>query len=211
MPDPVLRDTFSASKAWLRALEATGRIEHEPHRTLPIVIDELAAKFGEAPALLSDRGTFSFKDLAARVNAVARWVFGAKSRQATTVGLLMPTSRIIWQSGLASRASGAASRSSTRNCAAPHWRIASALPNRGVSSFQPRCAKVSTLHSATRNSRPKFGFTKRHLDAALTSFATTPLQGQELPDRACRTVRSAFTPPAQRACRRPPTSAIAAS
>ena len=89
MADPVSRDTFSASKAWLRALEMTARIEREPQRTLPIVIDELAIQFGETPALLSDRGALSFAALAARMNTVARWAL-AQNLSGKIVGLLMP-------------------------------------------------------------------------------------------------------------------------
>ena len=44
----------SAAKAWLRALEATAPIAANPQRTLPIVIEELAESFGDAPALISD-------------------------------------------------------------------------------------------------------------------------------------------------------------
>jgi len=42
-------------KAWLRALELTAPITGSPGRTLPVVIDELAEKVGDAPALLSER------------------------------------------------------------------------------------------------------------------------------------------------------------
>jgi hypothetical protein len=40
-----------AARAWLRALEATAPIAQAPRRTFPLVIEELAAKFGDAPAL----------------------------------------------------------------------------------------------------------------------------------------------------------------
>jgi len=91
-------DRFSASKAWLRALELTARIEREPQRTLPIVIDELARRFGDAPALLSDRGSLSFSELAGRVNAIARWA-RTQGLSGKTVCLLMsnqPDYLAIW-------------------------------------------------------------------------------------------------------------------
>ena len=56
----------SASKDWLRALELTARLDADLTRTLPVVIDELAARFGAAPALISDRETLSFRALAER-------------------------------------------------------------------------------------------------------------------------------------------------
>ena len=49
-----------ANHRWLRALELTARFGERPWRTLPVVIDELAERFGDAPALLSERERFSF-------------------------------------------------------------------------------------------------------------------------------------------------------
>ena len=37
-----------ASEAWVRALKLTAPIEHDRFRTLPVVIDELAERFGSA-------------------------------------------------------------------------------------------------------------------------------------------------------------------
>ena len=54
----------SAAKAWLRALELTSPIVHQPQRILPTVIAELAAKFGETPALISDRECLTYRALA---------------------------------------------------------------------------------------------------------------------------------------------------
>ncbi len=92
------RDRFSAAKAWLRALELTARLDREPQRTLPKVIDELAARFGDAPALLSDHATLSFRELAGRVNAIARWT-RAHALSGRTICLLMrnePDYLAIW-------------------------------------------------------------------------------------------------------------------
>ena len=54
----------SANKDWLRALAATANLDKAPARTLPVVIDELAARYGDAPALLADRERLSFNRLA---------------------------------------------------------------------------------------------------------------------------------------------------
>jgi fatty-acyl-CoA synthase len=66
----------SAVQAWLRALALTKPIAEQPTRTLPAIIDELAEKFGEAPALLSDRECLTFRGLAAQSNRYARWALG---------------------------------------------------------------------------------------------------------------------------------------
>ena len=80
----------STSKGWLRALELTKPIAAQPSRVLPIIIDELAEKFGEAPALLSDRECFSFRTLAERANRYARWALAQRIAKGDTVCLLMP-------------------------------------------------------------------------------------------------------------------------
>jgi len=54
--------------AWLRALALTAPIVERPRRVLSTVIDELAERAGEAPALLSDRESLSYRALAERSN-----------------------------------------------------------------------------------------------------------------------------------------------
>ena len=57
----------------LRALRMTTPIARHPTRIFPTVIEELAERFGDAPALLSDRESFSYRELSARSNRYARW------------------------------------------------------------------------------------------------------------------------------------------
>jgi fatty-acyl-CoA synthase len=90
-------DTTSAAKAtgssvqgWLRALEMTKPIAARPMRVLPVIIDELAVTFGDAPALLSDRESFSFRALANRSNRYARWALARGLAKGDVVCLLMP-------------------------------------------------------------------------------------------------------------------------
>ncbi len=80
----------SANKDWLRALEFTGGLDKAPTRTLPVVIDELAARFGDAPALLSDRERFTFADLADRSRRYARWAMDQGLGAGDVVALMMP-------------------------------------------------------------------------------------------------------------------------
>ena len=89
---PVVRKDASASKAWLRALEMTARIEDAPRRTFPAVIEELGARFGNAPALLGLPQQFSHAQLAARANRIARWGLAQNIQKGDTVCLLMPNS-----------------------------------------------------------------------------------------------------------------------
>jgi fatty-acyl-CoA synthase len=80
----------SAAKGWLRALELTKPIADRPTRVLPVIIDELADKFGAAPALLSDRESLSYGALAERSNRYARWALGQGLAKGDVVCLLMP-------------------------------------------------------------------------------------------------------------------------
>jgi fatty-acyl-CoA synthase len=80
----------SASKDWLRALELTARLDADPTRTLPMVIDELAIRFGAAPALIADRETLSFQGLAERARRYARWARQEGLGKGDVVALLMP-------------------------------------------------------------------------------------------------------------------------
>jgi fatty-acyl-CoA synthase len=80
----------SASKAWLRALELTAPIPIHRERVLPVVIEEMAVRMGDAPALLSDRERLTYRGLAARANQYARWALAQGLAKGEVVCLLMP-------------------------------------------------------------------------------------------------------------------------
>jgi len=89
----------SASKAWLRALEMTARIEDAPARIFPVVVEELGARFGPAPALIGPNQTWSHAQLAARANRYARWALAQGIAKGDTVALLLgncPDYLAIW-------------------------------------------------------------------------------------------------------------------
>jgi fatty-acyl-CoA synthase len=74
----------------LRALRMTTHIAKNPARIFPNVIEELAARHGDAPALLSARETFSFRQLFDRSNRYSRWALKQQIAKGETVCLLMP-------------------------------------------------------------------------------------------------------------------------
>jgi fatty-acyl-CoA synthase len=87
------------SRAWLRALELTSPVAKAPWRTFPIVIEELAERFGDAPALLSDGENLSFRALAQRANRYARWARAQGLKKGDVVCLLMenrPEYMAVW-------------------------------------------------------------------------------------------------------------------
>ena len=93
------RGGSTAAKAWSRALQFTAGIADRPHRVFPAVIDELATKRGNAPALLSDRECLSFQGLAERSNRYARWAIANGLVKGDTVCLLMsnrPEYLAVW-------------------------------------------------------------------------------------------------------------------
>ncbi len=80
----------SAAKSWLRALELTAPIARHRDRVFPAVIDELAARKGDAPALLSQRACFTYRALSERSNQYARWALDQGLAKGDTVCLMMP-------------------------------------------------------------------------------------------------------------------------
>lgn len=63
----------SALKAWVRALERTAPIGRDPHRTLPVVIEALAAHAGARPALIGSGEAFTYHSLTEAMHRCARW------------------------------------------------------------------------------------------------------------------------------------------
>jgi fatty-acyl-CoA synthase len=93
MPSAALKPApkdASANKAWLRALEMTAKIDDRPERIFPVVIEELGARYGAAPALISARENFSHAELAARANRYARWALAQGIAKGDVVALIMP-------------------------------------------------------------------------------------------------------------------------
>jgi len=74
---PPLRGKPSAAKAWLKAIELTSRIEANPQALFADVVDDWAERQPDRPALISDRETFTYRALAARINRYARWALSA--------------------------------------------------------------------------------------------------------------------------------------
>ena len=76
-------------KAWIRALERTSNIDQDIFLTLPILIERLAEKFGEAPALFSEQDRLSYAGLAERSARYARWALTQGLKAGDVVCLMM--------------------------------------------------------------------------------------------------------------------------
>src|ERR1700732_1593449 len=77
-------------KGALRTLKMTTPIAKNPSRVFPDGVDGLAEKFGDAPALLSDRERLSYRQLAERSNRYARWALAHGLAKGDAVCLMMP-------------------------------------------------------------------------------------------------------------------------
>jgi fatty-acyl-CoA synthase len=89
----------AALRAWTRALERTAPIARAPHRTLPVVVQELAQRLGDAPALSSPAQTLSYRALAEQAQRFSRWAIDHGLVSGAGVALLMencPQYLAIW-------------------------------------------------------------------------------------------------------------------
>lgn len=89
----------SPLKAWVRALERTAAIGRDPSLTLPVLIERLAGRFADAPALIGSEGSLSYRELAAAANRYARWGLARGLAPGDIVCLLMkncPQYLAIW-------------------------------------------------------------------------------------------------------------------
>jgi fatty-acyl-CoA synthase len=95
----VTQSIGSSARVWLRALELTAPIAQNRYRILPTVIEEVAARSGDAPALLSDRESLTYRALTERANQYARWALSDGLAKDDVVCLLMtnrPEYMAIW-------------------------------------------------------------------------------------------------------------------
>jgi fatty-acyl-CoA synthase len=85
-----LKADVSAARGALRTLHLTQPIAKNPTRVFPYVMSDLAERFGNAPALISEREQLSYRELVARSNRYARWALGHGIRKGDVVCLMMP-------------------------------------------------------------------------------------------------------------------------
>jgi fatty-acyl-CoA synthase len=74
----------------IRALRRTKPIARNPDRTIRDLFESLAQRFGDRPALFSDRELLTFQELNGRANRYARWARANGLGKGQVVSLLMP-------------------------------------------------------------------------------------------------------------------------
>ena len=192
-----MRDELSpkVSADWLRALDRTARAVQVPGGTFGQIIEELAVRHGDRPALVGEAATLSYAALAARTNRYARWAIANRIGKGDCVALLMPNCPeyvAIW-SGI-SRVGGVVAMVNTNvsgqalahclNIVRPlHVIVASALTDayRSAVSFLDQPAKLWVAGPLAEAGTP--------LDAAVETMDAGPLTPAErrpvrLSDRA---------------------------
>ena len=85
-----LKADFICLRSALRTLRLTTPIGRNPTRVFPVVVEELAEKFADRPALISERETFSYRELGERSNRYARWARAQGLAKGDAVCLIMP-------------------------------------------------------------------------------------------------------------------------
>ena len=89
----------SSTAGWIGALERTARIDANPERIFPLILDTVAAERAGAPALIGTDETLTHGDLAARRHRYARWALAQGLSKGDTVALMMrnrPDYLAIW-------------------------------------------------------------------------------------------------------------------
>jgi fatty-acyl-CoA synthase len=80
----------SSNRAWLRALELTAPIGHDPYGTLNKSIEALTSRLGDAPALLSAEDNLSYEELGRRIDRYTLWALTQGLESGDVVCLFMP-------------------------------------------------------------------------------------------------------------------------
>jgi fatty-acyl-CoA synthase len=94
-----LRGDLTFLRGALRVIRRTSPIARNPTRIFPLVVDELAARHGDKPALFSDRESLSYRALAERSRRYARWALAQGLAKGDVVAMLMtnrPEYVAIW-------------------------------------------------------------------------------------------------------------------
>ena len=85
-----LRSGAEVARDWVRALQATQRLQAEPGNTLAAVVNGMALSHPDAMALEGEDEGLTYAALAARMNQVSRWAIAQGLAAGETVALLMP-------------------------------------------------------------------------------------------------------------------------
>ncbi len=174
----------SAALPWLRALELTKPIASNPYRTLPIVIEEVAALQGSKPALVSDRESFTYSDLTRRANQYARWALVQGIAKGDVICLLMKNRPEYMATWLGLTCTGVVVALLNTNLAGPSLAHCIRLVSPSHILVDADC--VDTLSTALPHleASPEIlvhgeNLTRRHIDLELAHLDTSSMTAEE--------------------------------
>ena len=210
------RSGSGANKDWLRALQRTARIEDDPGRILAVEFDSIAATCGEAPALISDRESFTFSELAQRSNQYARWAVAQNLRKGDCVCLLMGNRAeyvAVWL-GLNRVGVAVALLDTSLLDKSLAGCIAASRARHVIVAEEFRAGCVSAPHTGTSIAGIFVHGVGEHdlprIDLEIARLSSAPLAEEKSARSAYLTMPSISTPPAQPVCRRRRSLRIAA-
>ncbi len=176
-----------AQNRWLHALQLTAPIAQNSTRTFPVLIDDLAEKFGSAPALLSALGGLSYVALAKHCHQYARWALAHNLTRGHVLCLVMqncPDYVAIWLGVTRVGATVALVNTNLAgdllaraiNAVGPHHVVTSAELAANVAAVRPQLAPGIKLWTVGEDV-PGF----RSLDQEAGAMDETPLSLQDCP------------------------------
>ena len=215
-----LRSDVTYLRCALRTLRMTAPIVRDPTRIFPAVIDELAERHGDTPALMSDRETLSYRGLAERSRRYTRWALAQYIAKGDVVALLMPNRPEYFATWLGLTRAGAAvallntnlTGASLAYCidlVAPKHVIAAAELAPALTSVEGFRKTFSRIWIHDAWNLGGTGRTPADIPASMTPLRRSTAvrsRPRSCPRSPSRTRRCSSTPPAPRACRRRRTS-----
>jgi fatty-acyl-CoA synthase len=85
-----IRSEYAYLSGSLRALAKLKSIAKDPNRIYPDVAQDLAARHGDRPALISDRESLTYRQYDERANQYARWAIEHGVAKGDAIALMMP-------------------------------------------------------------------------------------------------------------------------
>jgi fatty-acyl-CoA synthase len=173
-----------------RVVRLTSPIGRNPRHIFPLLIDELAMRYGDKPALVSKRESLTYRALAERSCRYARWAMAEGIGKGDVVALLMtnrPEYMAIWLGII--RAGGTVALLNTNLTGPPlAFCIDSVSPWRVIAAGN--LADTLSSADAYRKTTPRVWLhgeanrplNHRRLDEAIDAFHGAPLSAAEQPD-----------------------------
>jgi fatty-acyl-CoA synthase len=185
-----LRGDLIYLRAAMRTLRLTRPIGRNPTRLFPDVVDDMAARHGGKPALVSDRESLTYRALVERSCRYARWARAQGLAKGEVVALMMPNRPeylaiwlgIVRAGGTVALLNTNLSGSALAHCidvVAPRCVVVDSSLLEAVASSDPYRKSVAPVWVHGCASKAPFGMPR--IDAAIDLLDGSPLSAAERP------------------------------